>query len=246
MSRLAAARQISLTQTELESMNQAIQLYDSGKYKSSLKAAEAILAAHPEHPDALAVQALCKSQFPSTQTDSLEIARHAVRNSTRSYLCWHALAICNRKNRHFAEALKAYSHAARIEPRSALMIREVALMSLMLRHHAPVIDLRLQFLRLQPHQRSSWTQLALSHHLAGSLHEAIRVMEEYEAVIKVHDDTTAPRTLKVHIEGSVLTRAPSLRRNALANPLTNRKRGFIMPPCSLKLSDTQRPLTCLT
>lgn len=186
MSRFAAARKSQLSQNDLQLVSEAIQLYDSSKYKSSLKKAEELLAAHPEHADALAIQALCKAQFPSTQKESLEVARHATRCNLRSFLCWHALAICQRKNRNFAEALKAYSQAVRIEPRSAMMLREIALMSVMLRHYEPVIELRLNFLRLQPHQRSSWTQLAVSHHLSGSLHQAVRVLEEYESVIKVY------------------------------------------------------------
>lgn len=186
MSRLAATRQQQqLSPKELQKLQEAIQLFDQSKYKSSLKATETLLATHPEHAESLAMEALCKAQFPSSQKGSIDIARHAIRNGMRSFLCWHALAICHRKNRQYAEALKAYSQASRLDPNNAMIVREVALMSTMIRNYAPIIDLRLTVLRMQPHFRLSWIQLALSHHLAGSLPEAIRVMEEYEAVVKV-------------------------------------------------------------
>lgn len=185
MSRLAAARQPQLSQKEYKVLTESIQLFDQCKYKSSLKKAEEVLVSHPEHADALAVQALCKAQFASTQKDSIEIARRAIRNNMRSFLCWHALAICHRKNRQYAEAMKAYAQASRIEPTNGMILREIALMSTMLRDYGPIVDLRLNILRAMPHFRTSWVQLALAHHLAGSLQQAIRVMEEYEAIIKV-------------------------------------------------------------
>lgn len=191
MSRLAAARQPQLTNEELEQLRESIQLFDQSKYKSSLKLAEALLAKHPDHAEALAVKALCQAQFASTQKASIELASRATRSNTRSFLCWHALAICNRKNRNYAEALRAYSQAAKIDPNNGMIVREVALMSTMLREYAPVIDLRLTSLRMMPHIRMSWIQLALAHHLAGSLPQALRVLEEYEATIKV-------RTLWLH------------------------------------------------
>jgi len=67
------------------------------------------------------------------------------------------------------------------------MYREIATMHVMIRQHGPVVEQRLKVLKMQPHMRLNWTQLAISHHLAGSLDEAARVLDSYEDTIKVGD-----------------------------------------------------------
>lgn len=185
MSWLHAVQQDRLSSAELAALAESVQLFDAGQFRSSLRAAERVLARHPAHAEALAVQALGRAHFPSTAAQSISTARRATSANVRSVLCWHALAICYRKNQRFAEALKAYAQAARLDPTSFMMVREAALMSVMLHHHAPAIEFQLTALRMQPHVRTSWTQLAVSHHLAGSLVQAIRVLDAYQDVIQV-------------------------------------------------------------
>ena len=169
-------------------LRRAIAEYDSGKYKVSLKSAETVLKKSPNHGETLAVKGLCLAQL-ERKVEAVEVAKQGLRQDLTSFLCWHALAICQRRIRNYQEALKCYIQAARLEPGNVNMFREIALMNLMMRQHAPVIQQRIKVLQMQPHIRINWTQLAVSHHLAGNHDEAVRVLEGYEDTIKVHTVT---------------------------------------------------------
>ncbi len=103
-------------------LRRAISEYDSGKHKLALKSAESVLKKFPQHGETLAIKALCLASM-ERRTEALDTAKKGLRLDLSSFLCWHALAICQRKDRNYEEALKAYLQAARLEPVSTARLR---------------------------------------------------------------------------------------------------------------------------
>lgn len=111
---MAPKEKKALGNKESTILRRAIQYYDGGKYKASLKDAESILKKLPEHGETLAIKALCLAQLEKRK-QAVDIAKKGLRQDLTSFLCWHALAICQKKDRNYEEALKCYIQAARLE-----------------------------------------------------------------------------------------------------------------------------------
>lgn len=161
-----------------------IQEYETKKYKLGLKTADTILKKFPEHGETLAMKGLLMGST-NRREDGIEVAKKGLRFDLTSFICWHALGILHRMDKNYEEALKCYTQALRIEGGNNLnLLRESAFLQLQLRNYPPLIDNRLILLRTQPHLRLNWVALAVAHHLAGSLDEAVRVLEGYTNVMR--------------------------------------------------------------
>lgn len=68
------------------------------------------------------------------------------------------------------------------------ILRDSAHLQTQLRHYDGLVDTRHTLLRLRPTLRQSWIGLAVAYHLNGNLAEARKVLEQYEAVVKVRND----------------------------------------------------------
>ncbi|KAK0523394.1 hypothetical protein OC842_006160 [Tilletia horrida] len=160
-----------------------LQDYEKRKYKLGIKTADSILKKFPEHGETLAMKGLLVASLNRKQ-EGLELAKKGLRYDLGSFICWHALGIIYRMERNYQEAIKSYTRALHIEGGNINLLREVAFMHMQERNYAPLIDHRLTLLRVQPHYRTTWTALAVSHHAAGSVEEAIRVMEAFESTFR--------------------------------------------------------------
>ncbi|PWN89562.1 N-terminal acetyltransferase A, auxiliary subunit [Acaromyces ingoldii] len=161
-----------------------IQEYETKKHKTGLKTADQILKKFPEHGETLCMKGLLLASV-DRRAEGIELARKGVRFDLTSFISWHALGILNRMDKNYDEAIKCYGQALRIEGGTNInLIRESAYLHLQQRNFASLIDNRLTLVRSQPHLRINWAGLAVAHHLAGSLEEAVRVLEGFESVCR--------------------------------------------------------------
>ena len=65
------------------------------------------------------------------------------------------------------------------------ILRDAAHLQTQLRQYDSLVETRHTLLRLRPNLRSNWLGLAVAYHLNGQLGEAKRVLEHYEASLKV-------------------------------------------------------------
>jgi N-alpha-acetyltransferase 15/16, NatA auxiliary subunit len=64
-------------------------------------------------------------------------------------------------------------------------MRDAANLQAQLRAYDTLVDTRAALLRLRPNLRQNWVALAAAHHLNGAPAEAIKVLENYESLVKV-------------------------------------------------------------
>jgi len=74
------------------------------------------------------------------------------------------------------------------------ILRESCTLSTQLRDYSTLIELRLTLMRMQPHLRTSWISLAVAHHLAGSNQQALRILGEFEGVVRVSEEIEMRRS----------------------------------------------------
>ncbi|CEH15743.1 N-terminal acetyltransferase [Ceraceosorus bombacis] len=153
-----------------------IQEYETKKYKLGLKTADTILKKFPEAGETLCMKGLILATM-NQRAEGIELARKGVRHDIGSFLAWHCLGILCRMEKNWEEAVKCYGMALRIEGGNNVNLqREMSYLHMQQRNYPALIDVRLALLKLQPHLRLSWVGLAVAHHLAGSLDEALRII----------------------------------------------------------------------
>ncbi|CAD6919611.1 unnamed protein product [Tilletia laevis] len=160
-----------------------LQDYEKRKFRLGIKTADQILKKFPEHGETLAMKGLLVASLNRKQ-EGLELAKKGLRFDLSSFICWHALGIIYRMERNYQEAIKSYTRALHIEGGNITLLRELAFMHMQERNYGTLIDHRLTLLRVQPHFRTTWIALAVSHHAAGSVQEAVRVIEAFESTFR--------------------------------------------------------------
>ncbi|KAL9938886.1 hypothetical protein V8E36_002605 [Tilletia maclaganii] len=160
-----------------------LQDYEKRTYKLGIMTADTILKKFPDHGETLAMKGLLLASLNRKQ-EGLELAKKGLRFDLGSFICWHALGIIYRMDRNYQEAIKSYTRALNMEGGNINLLRELAFMHMQERNFGPLIDHRLTLLRVQPHYRTTWIALALAHHAAGSLEDAIRVVESFKAIFR--------------------------------------------------------------
>ncbi|KAL7806734.1 N-terminal acetyltransferase A, auxiliary subunit [Trichoderma aethiopicum] len=160
-----------------------IRSFEDKQYKRGLKTAELILKKHPKHGDTMAMKALIlNSQGKSDE--AFPLAKEALTVDMKSHICWHVYGLLYRSVKNFEEAIKAYKFALKLDPSSAQIQRDLAILQVHVRDYQGYIQSRTAMLQARPQLRSSWTALAIAHHLAGNLAEAENVLTTYEGTLK--------------------------------------------------------------
>lgn len=116
--------------------------------------------------------------------EAFALAKVALQCDMKSHVCWHVYGLLYRAIKNFEEAIKAYKFALRLEPDSQQIQRDLALLQIQMRDYQGYIVSRRAMLQSRSGVRSSWTALAVAHHLNGELAEAERVMTAYEETLK--------------------------------------------------------------
>ncbi|KAL7811610.1 N-terminal acetyltransferase A, auxiliary subunit [Trichoderma gracile] len=160
-----------------------IRSFEDKQYKRGLKTAELILKKHPKHGDTMAMKALILNS-QGKPDEAFPLAKEALTVDMKSHICWHVYGLLYRSVKNFEEAIKAYKFALKLDPSSAQIQRDLAILQVHVRDYQGYIQSRTAMLQARPQLRSSWTALAIAHHLAGNLAEAENVLTTYEGTLK--------------------------------------------------------------
>jgi hypothetical protein len=171
-----------VTKEEARCTNRNPDQYETKKYKTGLKTADAILKKYPEHGETMCMKGLLLGSL-NQRTEGLELAKQGVRYDLTSFIAWHTLGILNRMAKNYNESIKCYLQALKIEGGSnANLIRESAYLYLQLREYSKLVDARRNLVRMQPHYRMNWIGLIVALHLGKDYTEALRVLEQFELI----------------------------------------------------------------
>lgn len=118
------------------------------------------------------------------QEEAFALAKVALTCDMKSHVCWHVYGLLYRAAKNFEEAIKAYKFALKLEPDSQQIQRDLALLQIQMRNYQGYIVSRRTMLNQRSQLRSSWTALAVAHHLAGDLEEAERTLTTYESTLR--------------------------------------------------------------
>lgn len=124
------------------------------------------------------------------------LAKEALKCDMQSHVCWHVYGLLWRSAKNYEEASKAYKFALRLEPDSQQILRDLAVLQVQMRDYQGYIQSRKTMLQSRSGVRSSWTALAVAHHLAGELVEAERTLTAYEETLR----SPPPKTDSEHAE----------------------------------------------
>lgn len=113
------------------------------------------------------------------------------------------------------------------------LMREISYLHMQQRNYAALIDVRMALLKLQPHMRINWIGLAVAHHAAGSLGEAIRVLESYESTLRDIPPSSYEHSETLLYHATILLEAR--RFDELQAFLADRKKGEIQDTKSTDL-----------
>lgn len=172
-----------LAPKEAAQFRTVIRSYEDKQYKRGLKTADLILKKYPKHGDTMAMKALILNGQGKTD-EAFALGKDALTADMKSHICWHVYGLLYRANKNFEEAIKAYKFALKLEPESQQIQRDLAILQIQMRDYQGYIQSRTAMLQSRPSLRSSWTALAIAHHLAGNLTEAENVLDKYEGTLK--------------------------------------------------------------
>ncbi|PON27599.1 acetyltransferase [Trichoderma gamsii] len=160
-----------------------IRSFEDKQYKRGLKTADLILKKYPRHGDTMAMKALILNS-QGKPDEAFPLAKEALTVDMKSHICWHVYGLLYRSVKNFEEAIKAYKFALKLDPTSAQIQRDLAILQVHVRDYQGYIQSRKAMLQARPQIRSSWTALAIAHHLSGNLTEAENVLTTYEGTLK--------------------------------------------------------------
>ena len=143
--------------------------------------------------------------------EGLEFVKKGVRLDLTSHIVWHVFGLIQKGEKNYEEALKSYTQALKFDkvrtpaPQSALVhslavqenmniLRDAAHLQTQLRQYDGLVETRHTLLRLRPNLRSNWLGLAVAYHLDRQLDEAKKILEHYEASLKVRSARILPET----------------------------------------------------
>lgn len=112
-------------------------------------------------------------------------------------------------------------------------MREISSLYIQQRNYAALVDNRLGLLKAQPHMRINWIGLAVAHHAAGSLDEAVRVLEGYESTLRDIPPSSYEHSETLLYHASLLFEAR--RFDDVRNFFEARKKGEIQDTKSVDL-----------
>ncbi|TFY67170.1 hypothetical protein EVJ58_g1798 [Rhodofomes roseus] len=182
----------ALPAKEAKLFREVLNFYENRQLKNGLKAADQILKKVPEHGETLCMKGLILTHM-GRREEGIELVKKGMRMDLTSHICWHVFGLIQKGEKNYEEALKSYTQALRFDKENLNILRDSAHLQTQLRLYDGLVDTRHTLLRLRPTLRQNWIGLAVAYHLSGNLSEARKVLEQYEAVLKVCNDLSRIR-----------------------------------------------------
>jgi len=161
---------------ESQALKKVIRLYEDRKLPQALQAADKLLLACPDQPEALCSKALIL-QAQNQLSEALNLAKSVLMKNLSNVVCWHTLGQLKQNDHQYREALKHMTQAYRLSPESHIIQRDFSLLHLQLRNFEAFREVRLKALLARPSVGISWVAYSVSEFLCGHWDKAVEVID---------------------------------------------------------------------
>ncbi|CCW60002.1 unnamed protein product [Phytomonas sp. EM1] len=159
---------------------------ENREYTKALRSADAILSVVPEHADTLAVKGVSMFNLDHKE-EGYEIIKKAIALNPGSTMAWHSLGVCQRSDRNYHEALKAFKRTLTTDPNNFNVMRDISSICIQLRDWEQFLEFREKMLKLKSGIRANWIALSCGHRILGNYKLAAAMMDVMASIMSCGD-----------------------------------------------------------
>lgn len=160
--------------------------YSNREYTKALRTSDTILGTAPEHVDTLAVRGMILHNLERVE-DAYDTIKQAILLNPRSMVAWHSLGMCQRLDKKYGEALKAFKRALSFDANNAEVLRDVASACIQVREWPQFLDAREKMVTAKSSVRANWVAVSCGHKLLGHSKLAAAVMDVMTSIMDAGD-----------------------------------------------------------
>ncbi|KPI83276.1 putative N-acetyltransferase subunit Nat1 [Leptomonas seymouri] len=160
--------------------------YSNREYTKALRTSDGILSIAPEHVDTLAVRGLILYNLERVE-EGYGTIKQAILLNPRSMVAWHSLGMCQRLDKKYADALKAFKRALSFDASSTEVLRDIASACVQVRDWPQFLDAREKMVTAKPSVRANWVAVSCGHRLLGHSKLAAAVMDVMTSIMDAGD-----------------------------------------------------------
>lgn len=98
--------------------------------------------------------------------EAIEMIKKLLFKNLNNFTCWHVMGICQRKDKDYDQARRAYTNALKYAPENDNVMRDLAQMQIHLKEYAGFMETRRLILIKDPGHRDNWTSFATACYIA--------------------------------------------------------------------------------
>lgn len=170
--------------------------FDGREYQKALRSTESLLSVVPEHADSIAMKGLTLYHLERKE-EGYEFIKRAIATYPRSTIAWHSLGMCQRSDKNYAEALKAFKRAMVTDPTNLNVMRDLSSACIQMRDWEQFLDVREKLVTGKPSVRSNWIGLSCGHRMLGNTKLAAAVMDVLTTIMEAGEN--AVEISEVHL-----------------------------------------------
>lgn len=181
-----AAAPATLPQAQQRIFDKMGREFDNRDYTKALRSADSILSIVPDHADTVAMKGLTLHSMDRKE-EGYELIKKAIALCPRSTIAWHSLGMCQRTDRNYAEALKAFKQALVTDPNNANVLRDISSACIQVRDWEQFLDTREKMVTQKASIRANWIALSCGHRILGNVKLAAAVMDVMTSIMDAGD-----------------------------------------------------------
>ncbi|KAL7694898.1 N-acetyltransferase subunit Nat1 [Lotmaria passim] len=182
---MSSASQV-LPQTQQRQFDKMNREYSNREYTKALRTSDGILSIVPDHVDTLAVRGLILYNLERVE-QGYETIKQAILINPRSMVAWHSLGMCQRLDKKYAEALKAFKRALSFDATNTEVLRDIASACIQLRDWPQFLDAREKMVTAKSSVRANWVAVSCGHRMLGHSKLAAAVMDVMTSIMDAGD-----------------------------------------------------------
>ncbi|KAG5465432.1 hypothetical protein CUR178_00135 [Leishmania enriettii] len=160
--------------------------YSNREYSKALRTSENILSVVPNHVDTFAGRGLVLYNM-ERQEEGYESIKQAILLNPKSMVAWHALGMCQRLDKKFGEAVKAFKRALTFDPANTEVLRDLASACIQVRDWPLFLEAREKMVTAKASVRANWVALSCGHRILGHARIAAAVMDAMTSIMDAGD-----------------------------------------------------------
>lgn len=160
--------------------------FDNREYSKALRTADSILSICPEHAATLAMKGVTMHHLDRKE-EGYEAIRAAILIEPKCTIAWHSLGMCQKNDKKFTDALKAFKRAAVTDPANSNVLRDVSSSCVQEREWQQFLDARQKMVTLKPSVRANWVAVSCAHRMLGNSKLAAAMMDVMTSIMDPGD-----------------------------------------------------------